>query len=206
MHPRKPFLPCIRALATWAGRHLLGLICLLGWAGVLTVQAEELTPAARLEYQVKAGFLVNFGKLTEWPDEHIRAARPFRICVVDDGEAFNVMAATLQGKFIKGRPVELVRYDTVPELKALPAMEILFVTRTRADQGAKAITWLGDAPVVSVGESAGFAAEGGRINFTLKDQTVRFEVNLESATRAKLKISSKMAAMAKLVSGKEGRK
>jgi hypothetical protein len=206
MQPRQPFLPCLSALVTWARRHLLAFTCALGLAGITMATAEELSPAARLEYQVKAGFLVNFGKLTEWPDEHIRAARPFRICVVDDGEAFKVMAATLQGKFIKGRPVELVRYDTVPELKDLPPMEILFVTRTRADQGARAVSWLGDAPVVSVGECPGFAAEGGRINFTLKDQTVRFEVNLESATRAKLKISSKMAAMATVVGGKEGRR
>jgi hypothetical protein len=46
---------------------------------------------------------------------------------------------------------------------------------------------------------AQFAARGGIIQFSMEDQHVRFDINLEAASRAGLKISSKLLALAQIV-------
>jgi hypothetical protein len=50
-----------------------------------------------------------------------------------------------------------------------------------------------------VGETSGFAAAGGTIEFTLEDNRVRFTINTDAADRAGLMLSSKLLALAKLV-------
>jgi hypothetical protein len=64
--------------------------------------------------------------------------------------------------------------------------------------------------VLTVGEMSQFALNGGMIQFTLIDKQVQFEINLEAASHAGLKISSRLLALARIVheqsSGLEGEK
>jgi len=50
----------------------------------------------------------------------------------------------------------------------------------------------------------GFARDGGTINLVNEEQRVVIEVNMEAAQRSRLKISSKLLALAKIV--KPGRR
>ena len=50
-----------------------------------------------------------------------------------------------------------------------------------------------------MGETKGFAAQGGIINMTIEENKVHFEVNQLAAERAGLKISSKLLSLAKIV-------
>ena len=52
---------------------------------------------------------------------------------------------------------------------------------------------------LTVGETEGFAQLGGVINLTLEDNRVHIEVNVDAAERARLKISSKLLNLAKIV-------
>ena len=56
-------------------------------------------------------------------------------------------------------------------------------------------------PVLTVGETEHFAANGGIIGFCLEVKKVRFEINLAAADRAGLKISAKLLTLAKTVLG-----
>jgi hypothetical protein len=55
--------------------------------------------------------------------------------------------------------------------------------------------------VLTVGESEHFVQEGGMIGFCLEENKIRFEINLETAQKAKLRISSRLLALAKTVIG-----
>jgi hypothetical protein len=55
--------------------------------------------------------------------------------------------------------------------------------------------------VLVVGETEHFVQEGGIIGFCLEQNKIRFEINLEAAEKAKLKISAKLLALAKTVIG-----
>ena len=58
---------------------------------------------------------------------------------------------------------------------------------------------LNGASTLTVGESPNFARDGGMINFVLENQRVRFEINLGAAKRARLRISSKLLSLARIV-------
>jgi hypothetical protein len=61
-------------------------------------------------------------------------------------------------------------------------------------------------PVLTVGESQYFVQQGGVIGFCLVENKVRFNINLEAAGKARLKISAKLLALAKTVIGNSGGK
>jgi hypothetical protein len=52
-----------------------------------------------------------------------------------------------------------------------------------------------------VGETEHFAQQGGIIGFCLEEEKVRFEINLDAAGVAQLRISAKLLTLAKTVLG-----
>jgi len=52
---------------------------------------------------------------------------------------------------------------------------------------------------MTVGEVEDFARDGGVINFVLRENKVRFEINVSAAERAGLKISSKLLKLADII-------
>jgi YfiR/HmsC-like len=55
--------------------------------------------------------------------------------------------------------------------------------------------------VLTVGDADHFVSEGGVIGFCLEEKKIRFEINLNAATKAKLKLSAKLLSLAKTVIG-----
>jgi hypothetical protein len=53
--------------------------------------------------------------------------------------------------------------------------------------------------VLTVGETQGFTADGGMINFKLEDGKVRFEINVDAAAQERLHISSRLLSLAQIV-------
>jgi hypothetical protein len=145
-----------------------------------------------LEYEVKAAFLYNFIQFIEWPAESLREA--FSVCTLGDDPFAGALDRTVAGESVNGRPivVEHLRPD------ALPAhCQILFVPRSQSARAAAVIRVLGAAPVLTVGESAGFLQAGGLVNLVVEAGKVRFDVNAEAATARGLRISSKLLRVAR---------
>jgi YfiR/HmsC-like len=78
---------------------------------------------------------------------------------------------------------------------------VLFVGRRDAARLRRVLVELKDGPILTVGESDGFVEQGGMIGFLLVDNKVRFEINVQAAEQAKLRISSRRLLLAKLVIG-----
>ena len=77
--------------------------------------------------------------------------------------------------------------------------KILFVStseKAHADEIIQLVKWL---PILTVGETPGFAERGGVIRFTVEDNRVRFEVNVDAAHQADLNISSRLLTLAKII-------
>jgi len=53
--------------------------------------------------------------------------------------------------------------------------------------------------VLSLGDSSGFASSGGNINFIVKNNKLRFQVNLTSTKKNNLRISAKLLRLADVV-------
>ena len=87
----------------------------------------------------------------------------------------------------------------VEDLACVTWCRIVFITKSAEMEPELVVNSLGAASILTVGETAGFAANGGMVNFTNDQSKVRFEINQGAARRAGLKISSKLLRLAELV-------
>jgi hypothetical protein len=172
-------------------RWLLAIFCALL---VSTLRASD--DQATVAYRVKAGFLYNFLKFTDWPDQPELAGVPFRIAIAADDATYALIASALSGKTVGPRPVVIERLGGTPGGAPL---HMVFITRTASANALELARHHYGSPVLTIGESDGFARSGGILNFVFVDEAVRFEVNLAAAQQAGLRISSRLSKMAILV-------
>lgn len=151
------------------------------------------------EYQVKAAFLFHFAQFVDWPPEAFKANdSPITYCTAGGDPFEGGLDASMNGKTIGGRPIRVLHFKKAGESQGC---QILFLGIADKKLVSATLAKLNGSPVLTVGESINFAQGGGMIGFLLEDNKVRFEINLEAAERAKLKISARLLALAKTVIG-----
>jgi hypothetical protein len=173
------------------GLAVLGV--LLGFAGP---GPAETTPAD-LEYEVKAAFLFNFAKFVEWPpDAFPDPATPVTICIVGEDPFGQGLDAVVEGETLNGRRLAVRR---LRDLLQARDCHVLFVSRSEKERLPALLAGLRSGGVLTVGEGDGFLEQGGMIRFVLEQNRVRFDINLDAAEHARLKLSSKLLRLARVV-------
>ena len=152
-------------------------------------------------YEVKTAFLFNFAKFIGWPASSFATPQsPFTICVLGQDPFGSILTDTLQGKVIGDRPLALRRLKDKSDARNC---QIVFISPSESPHLADIVEAVRGENVLLVGETNGFAASGGTIEFTLEDDRVRFAINTDAADRSGLKFSSKLLALAKIVHDQE---
>jgi hypothetical protein len=150
------------------------------------------------EYPLKALFIYNFASYIDWPESSFADAKaPFTIGVLGTSPIDETLNQIASSKQIVGRRIAILHFTSINDIKPC---EILFVAHSvPIAQQRQAIDALRNKPVLLVGESDGFAAIGGDINFFVQSNRIRFEINVGTMRQHELKASSKLLAMAKIV-------
>ena len=145
------------------------------------------------EYDVKAAFLYNFTKFVEWPSWAFHDDRStVRLCVLGEDPFGDSLQEFAEGE-VAGRRVTVLR---VRSMGTPAGCQILFVSRSERERLPLILREVRDAPVLTVGDMRGFLEEGGIVNFVLDGSKVRFEISLEAAARAGIRISSRLLRLA----------
>ena len=76
---------------------------------------------------------------------------------------------------------------------------MIFVRTGDRKLAGRLLTDLKGSSTLTVGETKGFADLGGVINLVVEENKLRFEINLGAARQTRLKLSSKLLALAKIV-------
>ena len=161
---------------------------------LLTVSLVQAAEPAVEEYQVKAAFLFNFAKFIEWPGSAFQSAdEPISICVFGKNPFGFALEDAVRGNTVGGRGFSVREVSSARQ--AAPC-HILFVESSKQKQVRQLCEELKGLSILTVGDTEDFTANGGVINFTLKDARVRFEIAVGAAERAKLRISSKLLSLA----------
>ena len=169
------------------------LICAFAFPASLAWSQTSATSG----YEVKTAFLFNFAKFIDWPASSFPSPQAaFTICVLGQDPFGNVLDDTLLGKIIGVRPLVLHRLKDKNEARHC---QMVFISSSESARLPEIFASLQGTDVLLVGETPGFAASGGTIEFTLEDNHVRFTINLDAADRSGLKFSSKLLALAKIV-------
>jgi hypothetical protein len=153
-----------------------------------------------LEYEVKAAFLFRFAQFVEWPADTFKGAgAPFTYCTIGDDPFRGALERTLNGKTIGQRPLRVEHLNGAGRVEEC---QVLFVGGSGERKHVEEmLAGTGTLPILTVGEGDRFAENGGTIGFCTEDNKIRFEVNLDAAGKAGLKISAKLLALAKTVLG-----
>lgn len=179
-------------LLTSLAFSMLGPILLFSVVDPAVAQQTE-------EYKVKAAFLFHFVQFVDWPAEALADEKsPLTLCTIGKDPFGGGLETMLQGKSIGTRALQ-IRHLKQPQ--EVPGCQVLFVGGKERKEEAPLLVLLKDQAILTVGESDGFAKQGGMIGFCMDSDKVRFDINLDAAARAKLKISSRLLLLAKTVIG-----
>ena len=165
---------------------LLALVAAIGH-----VRAED--PVAN-EYPVKAAYLFNFAKFVEWPvDAFKRPEDPIAICVLGQNPFGSALEDVVRGKTVANRTFAV---RGISNAQQASNCQIVFVSASERKHFRFLLDGLKERSILTVGEGDDFTANGGIINFKLKDARVRIEIDPGAAGRAGLRISSKLLSLA----------
>lgn len=189
-------------------RSRLIVAVLLSLSVAVGANAQSSASAASSEYLIKAGFIYNFAQLVQWPSAAFsQADSPIVIGILGNDPFGASIDRVVENKKLDGRSLVVKRLKWSKDLKELTECNILFVGSSEREHIPDLINMVKWLPILTIGETPGFAARGGIINLTLEDNKVRFEVNIGAAKQANLNISSRLLALAKIVpQGAEGKK
>jgi hypothetical protein len=149
------------------------------------------------EYEVKAAFLLNFAKFVDWPAAAFQdGGSPIVIGVLGDDPFGRSLDNTVADKKVKGRSIAVKRSKSLSELQSC---QILFVSSSEKGRLTWIISETKGRPVLTVGDTPGFAGRGGVIDFIPRERTIGFEINQGAASKAGLSISSHLLRLAKIV-------
>ena len=160
-----------------------------------SAQAGEFT-----ESRVKALFLLKFAQYVEWPAGAMADTNaPIVIGVVGSDHVGDELSEAIQGKTVNGHGFEIRRLaaDADPG-----GCQILFISDRAASEVGRILGKAAGQPILTVGEDSAFAENDGMIDFVRKEENVRLEINVSSAKKAGLKISSKLLSVADVVKGR----
>jgi len=111
----------------------------------------------------------------------------------------NLIDRIVENKKIGARGIVVKRLKWGTDLKDLKECKILFVGASEKAHLDDLVQIVKSLPILTVGETPGFAERGGVIRFVLEDNRVRFEINVEAARQADLTISSRLLTLARII-------
>ena len=151
------------------------------------------------EYRLKAAFLFHFAELVDWPVEAFDGDRkPLVLCTLGGNPFEGGLEAVVNGKLLGARQI---RVRHLKQAQEIPGCHVLFIGSSEQARVPMILAKLKDAPILTVGEPEEFVKDGGMIGLRLEGNRVRFDINLEAARRAGLKISSRLLVLARIVIG-----
>lgn len=155
------------------------------------------------EYEVKAAYLYSFGKFVNWPS-NASAGGPddFVICVLGQDPFGANLQTIVAGEKIGGKPVTAKRISTKEDGSHC---RIIFISASEQPRLKQILTDFTPSNVLTVSDMPDFTARGGMIQFVMRDNKVRFEVNLTAAERAGINLSSELLKVAVGVHRDQGR-
>ena len=170
-------------------RRIAWLVSLIAAAGV-SHAAESLSEA-----QVKAAFVYNFAKFTEWPASAFPTPQsPLSLCLIHGKSEYINAFAGIEGRQVQGRPLQIKRAVRLEDLKTC---QLLYLGEVDEKRVSEALRSIGDAPVLTISDIDGFYGSGGMICLIPVDNGIQFEVDLDVAHHANLNFSAHLLKLAK---------
>ncbi len=145
---------------------------------------------------LKAAFVYNFAKFTEWPADTLPPGAQLVLCVAGDAEVGRALDQAASGRKIDGHPLAI--WQGRPDL-AVSGCHVLYIGRVDNPQAGALLDAVKGQPVLTVGDLPTFTRIGGAVQLFVENGRMRFAIHVEATQRARLRLSSRLLNLAKLV-------
>ena len=147
-----------------------------------------------VEYQVKATFIYKFLNFIERKDNNFSKEK-LSFCIIGDDHFGSILDSSDSFNFSN----KVLIPKNVRSVQDGEMCDIIFISSSEKKRLKDIIGDLNGRNVLTIGDTKGYAKDGVMINFYIKNNKVRFEVNVKAAKRNGIEISSKLLRLAKLV-------
>jgi hypothetical protein len=149
------------------------------------------------ERGVKAAFVYKFLGYVEWPPTGaLRPDAPIVVGVLGADDIAVELAELVRGRNVEGRAIEVRRMRAGDALAGLSVLFVGAAERARAQALERAAHARG---ILTITEADDGLDQGSIINLVVTEGRVRFDVALDAAERAGIKLSSRLLAVARVV-------
>jgi hypothetical protein len=163
---------------------------LIAAPGIAAGSGTDLAP----DVAVKAAFLFNLAKFTEWSE--LRPGATIAVCIVGADGIAAALVETVRGQNISGHTLEVRRSQ---ESTTWPACHVLFIADAETRRSAGGLGGVKTLPVLTVSDGKGFSQSGGIIELYVENGRMRFAINADAAERSRLHLSSRLLGLAKVI-------
>jgi hypothetical protein len=157
---------------------------------------------------IKAAYLLNFVRYTQWPDDAFEAPdSPIVLTAVGDCEISRVLAEVVRrSEPINGRRVAL-QHAPYPEndadrqefWRSLDQSHLVFVCSVGPEPVDSIVERCGASKKLTVGDTPGFAADGGMLGFVFREGRIVFQANPKAIQKSQVTVSAKVLKLAQIV-------
>ena len=129
--------------------------------------------------KMKAIFIMNFTKLIEWPVDYREGN--FVVGVVGNSPLYTELIKMAKTKKVANQTLEIRKFEAINDIAKC---HILYVTRVKPNS------------TLIITAKQGLVDKGSGINFVVKNNRQKFELNKRNVEKKKLKVSANLEALA----------
>lgn len=171
---------------------------ILGTVLALFLVLLAIAPAAQAasadEYEIRAAMLLNIARFVQWPSWKLDASHPqFQVCLLGNDPTGSYADRFLQHQAIANRPVQVRHLSAADELTPC---HLLYISAEESRLLARSRVDLAKAAVLTISEEPNASHPDQIIGLPVIDEHVHIDINLGSAQRSGLEISSRLLRLA----------
>lgn len=141
--------------------------------------------------KMKAIFIMNFTKLVEWPQSYRQGN--FVVGVVGESPLYIELVKMSKTKKVANQSLEVKKYKSAADIGKC---HIVYVSKSESESLASILKKVKSNSTLIVSEKQGLVDKGAGINFIVKNNRQKFELNKKNVEKYKLKVSSNLEALA----------
>jgi len=155
--------------------------------------SSELYSDSVSEYKIKAGFIYNFARFTQWPDKD----KELRICIYGK-DPFGHHIDLLSSKTASSKTISILRTNIIDNIKNC---HIVFLNIKTPDQRKfnKILSAIKGSSILTMSDTKNAINYGVMVGFEIKNSKMTFDINYTAILASGLKIKPQLVKLAKKV-------
>ena len=145
-------------------------------------------------YILKASFIYNFTKFIHWPARNSPTnGNNLSLCIVGKDPFGSILDRLAKKHQFKHKKIIIRRNVRRNKIKGC---HIVFVSHSENARIEDIVSKAQSSPILTIGDTKGYSSRGIGINFIVKENKIRFEINNGSIMKSGLKVSSELLDLA----------